>query len=162
MENQKVFCGGDSNEAELFIAPTVLQDVSPQSPVMQEEIFGPLLPVLTYQSMDEAIHFIGSMPKPLSLYLFSDDEATRKRILQETSSGSVNINETLSQVSSTTLPSGGVGESGMGSYHGAESFRTFTHYKSVLHRSIKFDSNSKYAPYRTPLKSLKRVMRLIG
>jgi acyl-CoA reductase-like NAD-dependent aldehyde dehydrogenase len=162
MENQKVFFGGDTDESELFIAPTLLQDVSPQSPVMQEEIFGPLLPVLTYKSLDEAIHFIQSLPKPLALYLFSDNEATQKRILQETSSGSVNINETLSQVTSTTLPFGGVGESGMGRYHGKESFRTFTHYKSVLHRSIRFDSNTKYAPYRTPLKYLKWVMRLIG
>jgi aldehyde dehydrogenase (NAD+) len=129
---------------------------------MQEEIFGPLLPILTYKSLDGAIQFIRSLPKPLSLYLFSDDEATQKRILQETSSGSVNINETLSQVTSTTLPFGGVGESGMGRYHGEESFRTFTHYKSVLHRSIRFDSNTKYAPYLTPLKYLKWVMRLIG
>ena len=102
------------------------------------------------------------MPKPLALYLFSEDSATQKRILQETSSGSVNINETLSQVSSTTLPFGGVGESGMGSYHGKESFRAFSHYKSVLHRSIRFDNGAKYAPYRTPLKYLKKVMRLIG
>lgn len=162
MENQKVFFGGETNESELFIAPALLQDVSPQSPVMQEEIFGPLLPVLTYRSLDEAIHFIRSLPNPLALYLFSDKKATQKRILQETSSGSVNINETLSQVTSTTLPFGGVGESGMGCYHGEESFRTFTHYKSVLHRSIRFDNSTKYAPYRTPLKYLKRVMRLIG
>ncbi len=112
--------------------------------------------------MDEAIHFIRSLPNPLALYLFSDKKATQKRILQETSSGSVNINETLSQVTSITLPFGGVGESGMGCYHGEESFRTFTHYKSVLHRSIRFDNSTKYAPYRMPLKYLKQVMRLIG
>ena len=162
IENQKVFFGGETDESDLFIAPALLQDVSPQSPVMQEEIFGPLLPVLTYRSVDEAIHFIQSLPNPLALYLFSDNKATQKRILQKTSSGSVNINETLSQVSSITLPFGGVGGSGMGCYHGEESFRTFTHYKSVLHRSIRFDNSKKYAPYRTPLKYLKQVMRLIG
>ncbi|HET6514515.1 MAG TPA: aldehyde dehydrogenase [Thermodesulfovibrionales bacterium] len=162
MEDQEVSFGGETHESELFIAPTLLQDVSPESPVMQEEIFGPLLPVLTYRSLDEAIRFVRSLPKPLALYVFSDDRATQKRILQETSSGSVNINETFSQITSTTLPFGGVGESGMGYYHGQESFRTFTHNKSVLHRAIRFDNRSKYAPYRTPLKYLKRVMRLIG
>jgi aldehyde dehydrogenase (NAD+) len=162
MKDQKIFWGGETNESELFISPTLLEDVSPESPVMQEEIFGPLLPVLTYKSMEEAIGFVRSLPKPLALYLFSDDRATQERILQETSSGSVNINETLSQITAIALPFGGVGESGMGSYHGEESFRTFTHYKSVLHRSIRFDSPMKYAPYRIPLKYLKLVMRLIG
>ena len=162
MENQAIFSGGETDESDLFIAPTLLQDVSLESPVMQEEIFGPLLPVLTYKSLDEAIHFIRSLPKPLALYLFSDDTATQTRILQETSSGSVNINETLSQVTSATLPFGGVGESGMGCYHGEESFRAFSHYKSVLHRSIRLDNRVKYAPYRIPLKYLRRVLRLIG
>jgi len=118
--------------------------------------------MLTYTSLDEAIYFVRSLPKPLALYLFSDDRATQERILQETSSGSVNINETFSQITATSLPFGGVGESGMGYYHGEESFRTFTHCKSVLHRFIRFDSRMKYAPYRTPLKYLKRVMRVIG
>jgi aldehyde dehydrogenase (NAD+) len=162
MKHQKVFFGGEIDESDLFISPTLLQDVSPDSAVMQEEVFGPLLPVLTYTSLDEAVSFVRSLPKPLAIYLFSDDRATQDRILQETSSGSVNINETLSQISSTSLPFGGVGESGIGYYHGEESFRTFTHYKSVLHRSIRLDNRMKYAPYRTSLKHLKRVMRLIG
>ena len=162
MENQKVFFGGEYDESELFIAPTLLIDVPPQSPVMQEEIFGPLLPVLTYKSLDEAIHFIRSMPKPLAVYLFSDNQTTQERLLLESSSGSVNINETLSQASSTTLPLGGVGQSGIGYYHGEESFRTFTHYKSVLHRSLRLERATKYAPYRTPLKYLKLALRLLG
>ncbi|MBF0218789.1 MAG: aldehyde dehydrogenase [Gammaproteobacteria bacterium] len=162
MANQTLYVGGDSDVAELYIAPTLLVDVSPQSLIMQEEIFGPLLPVLTYQSLDEAIHFVRSRAKPLALYLFSECPKTQQRILQETSSGSVNINETLSQLSSTTLPFGGVGESGMGSYHGEATFRTFSHYKSVLHRSIRFDNSRKYAPYRIPLHYLKKLLRLIG
>lgn len=162
MKNQTVFYGGVTNESKLFIAPTLLVDVSPESPIMQEEIFGPLLPVLTYESLDEAIAFIRSRPKPLGLYLFTNDKATQNRIVQETSSGSVNVNETLSQIISTTLPYGGVGESGMGSYHGVKSFETFTHYKSVLHRSMRFDNPIKYAPYRMPLTRLKRLLRLLG
>lgn len=162
MENQTLFFGGETDESELYIEPSLLQDVSSESPVMQEEIFGPLLPVLTYKTLDEAIDYVHSLPKPLALYLFSEDRVTQKRILEETSSGSVNINETLSQITSITLPFGGVGESGMGCYHGEESFRTFSHYKSVLHRSIRLDNTIKYAPYRTPLKYLKRLMHLIG
>jgi aldehyde dehydrogenase (NAD+) len=162
LESQKVFFGGESDESKLFIAPTLLQDVLPESPIMQQEIFGPLLPVLTYKSLDEAINFVRTLPKPLALYLFTDDKMAQERVAQNTSSGSVTINETLSQITSTTLPFGGVGESGMGSYHGEESFRSFTHHKSILHRSIRFDNSMKYAPYRTPLKYLKRVMRWIG
>ena len=162
LEGQNVFFGGESDEAELFIAPTLVQDVLPESPLMQEEIFGPLLPVLTYTTLDEAINFVRTLPKPLALYLFSDDMMAQHRILQETSSGGVHINGTLSQINSTTLPFGGVGESGMGSYHGEESFRAFSHYKSILHRSIRFDQSFVYAPYRLSLKYLKQVMRLIG
>jgi aldehyde dehydrogenase (NAD+) len=159
MEGPNIFFGGETDEAELFISPTLLKDVSPQSPLMQEEIFGPLLPVLTYKSLDEAIGIVGSFPKPLALYLFSDDPAAQEQVLQKTSSGSVNINETLSQIVSSTLPFGGVGESGMGAYHGEESFKTFTHYKSVLHRGIRFDIPIKYAPYRMPLAYFKKLMR---
>jgi acyl-CoA reductase-like NAD-dependent aldehyde dehydrogenase len=162
MENQTIAVGGESDASELFIAPTILVDVSPESAIMQEEIFGPLLPVLAYESLDEVIQFIRTLPKPLALYLFTDDHAAQRRILSETSSGSVNINETLTQGASETLPFGGVGESGMGAYHGDKTFETFNHYKSVLHRSIRLDNRVKYAPYRIPLKYFKRVMRWIG
>lgn len=162
MKDQKIFFGGKTDRSDLFVAPTIFRDVPPDSAVMHEEIFGPLLPVLSYASLDDAIRFVRSRPKPLALYLFSDDRATVDRVIQETSSGSVNINETLSQITSTSLPFGGVGESGMGCYHGEESFRTFSHYKSVLRRSIRFDPRVKYAPYRTPLKYLKRMLRLMG
>jgi len=162
MENEDIYLGGEVDEAELFIAPTVLLNVSPYSPIMQEEIFGPLLPVLTYNALDEAIALLQSFPKPLAFYLFTDERAIKDRMLRETSSGGMNINDTFSQASSTTLPFGGVGESGMGSYHGKESFRTFSHYKSVLDRSIWFDIRSKYAPYKTPLKYLKWIMRMFS
>lgn len=162
MEGQEIIFGGETDEPELYISPTLLQNVSCNSPIMGEEIFGPLLPVLTYSSLDDAVRMVRSLPKPLALYLFTDEDETRERILRETSSGSVNINETLSQILLTELPFGGVGESGMGRYHGEESFRTFTHYKSVLHRSVRFDMSAKYAPYKTPLKYLKWMMNMMG
>lgn len=159
LQGQDVWFGGESDEAERFIAPTILADVSPQDAVMQEEIFGPLLPVLSYSSLDEAIDFVRRRPKPLAIYLFSEDRRTQRQLLDETSSGSVNINETFSQVASTTLAFGGVGHSGMGSYHGRESFRTFSHYKSVMHRSMRVDPRLKYPPYQLPLEKMKRLLR---
>lgn len=151
--------GGESNSSELYIAPTVLDRVSLESPVMQEEIFGPILPVLTFSDVTEAIAIVNQKPKPLALYLFSHNKNLHKRVLQSTSSGSVCINDTVMQFAVPGLPFGGVGNSGMGKYHGKASFDTFSHYKSVLNRSLILDVKLRYAPYtKSKLQLLKRIL----
>ncbi len=124
---------------------------------MQEEIFGPILPVLEYSDLGEAIAQINARPKPLALYFFSKDRAKQERILRETSSGSVCINDTVLQVLGSSLPFGGVGDSGIGSYHGKASFDTFSHFKSVLKKSFLLDLKWRYAPYQGKLELIKRV-----
>ena len=121
--------GGHSDEDTRYIEPTLLDNITSDAAIMQEEIFGPILPILTYQSFDEAINFIQQRPKPLSLYLFSEDENATQRVLNELSFGGGAINDTLMQLANPNLPFGGVGTSGMGRYHGKYSFDTFTHEK---------------------------------
>jgi aldehyde dehydrogenase (NAD+) len=114
---------------------------------MQDEIFGPILPVLTVDSIDEAISFVNERDKPLALYVFSRSKDTVGRVLDETSSGGACVNATMYHVAVPTLPFGGVGPSGMGSYHGRASFDTFSHAKSILHKGVKPDPALAYPPY---------------
>ena len=154
----KVIIGGETKPEELYIAPTLLDNVSLEDAVMQDEIFGPILPIIEYTDINEAITLINSRPKPLALYLFSQNKNLQKRILQETSSGGVCINDTVMQVAVSYLPFGGVGDSGMGSYHGKASFNTFSHYKSVLQNSLPWDIDWRYAPYQGKLSLLKKII----
>ncbi|WP_174762939.1 aldehyde dehydrogenase [Anabaena sp. UHCC 0187] len=154
----EVIIGGETKPEELYIAPTVVENVALTDMVMQEEIFGPILPIIEYTDINEAITLINSRPKPLALYLFSQNKSLQKRILQETSSGGVCINDTVMQVAVSSLPFGGVGDSGMGSYHGKAGFDTFSHYKSVLQNSFSLDINWRYAPYQGKLSLLKRII----
>ncbi len=149
LESGSVVVGGEFNEGDRYIAPTILDNVAPDALVMEDEIFGPILPVLDYDSLDEAIAFVNQRPKPLALYLFSTDSQVQKQVLTETTSGNACVNDTIMQVAVSTLPFGGVGNSGMGSYHGKSSFDTFSHFKSVLYQSFWFDflTNWRYAPY---------------
>ncbi|MGW0783855.1 aldehyde dehydrogenase family protein [Streptomyces sp. NPDC002913] len=124
--------GGTHDRSTKYIAPTVLADVRPDAPVMREEIFGPVLPILTVDGLDEAIAFVNDRDKPLALYAFTDDPAVRERLLAETSSGGVGMGLPLAHLTVSDLPFGGVGESGMGSYHGRYSLDTFSHRKAVL------------------------------
>lgn len=128
--------GGDSDRAAKYIAPTVLADVDPKSPVMGEEIFGPILPVVTVTDLDEAIGFINDRDKPLALYVFTESDTTRERIAAETSSGGLGFGLPLAHLTVSDLPFGGVGESGMGSYHGRYSIETFSHRKAVLEKPL--------------------------
>ncbi|MEU8794841.1 aldehyde dehydrogenase family protein [Streptomyces sp. NPDC048643] len=128
--------GGDSDRAAKYIAPTVLADVDPKSPVMGEEIFGPILPVVTVADLDEAIGFINDRDKPLALYVFTESDTTRERIAAETSSGGLGFGLPLAHLTVSDLPFGGVGESGMGSYHGRYSIETFSHRKAVLEKPL--------------------------
>lgn len=131
----KTLIGGRSVREQLLIEPTVLGDVNWESAVMQEEIFGPILPVFTYSDLNTMLDEIVRRPKPLALYLFTQDEQLQDQVLNQVSFGGGCINDTLSHMTSHYLPFGGVGESGMGSYHGQQSFDVFSHHKSVLKRS---------------------------
>ena len=159
LKQGNVIYGGNYNKDSLYISPTLMIGTKINSSVMTEEIFGPILPMFQYDNLDDVIYFVNSRPKPLSLYYFSNNINNVDKILKKTSSGSVCINETLSQINSPYLPFGGVGSSGMGKYHGKWSYSTFTHEKSVMKRSFMMDFSAKYPPYKIPLKILKKVLK---
>lgn len=147
LEGESVAVGGITHPDSLTIEPTVLTDVTWDAPIMQEEIFGPMLPILTYDNLDEAIAKIRSRPKPLALYLFSKNKEVWERFEQTVSYGGGCINDCIVHLSTHALPFGGVGESGMGQYHGKATFDTFTHYKSIVNKGTKIDIEARYRPY---------------
>ena len=148
---QKVVFGGKADPQTLRIQPTIMDHVSPDDAVMQQEIFGPLLPVLPYDNIEDALSFIKSREHPLALYLFSSDKALQRRILQNVPFGGGCINDTIIHLATSRMGFGGVGSSGMGSYHGKKSFDTFSHQKSIVKKSTLIDLPIRYAPY-SPLK----------
>jgi len=159
LKDGEIVVGGETDESDRYIAPTILRNVSPQAPIMNDEIFGPILPVLTIRSIDEAIRFVNARPKPLALYVFTRDPKVEEEVLSRTSSGGACVNATLWHLANSNLPFGGVGPSGMGAYHGRDSFETFSHRKSVVTKSTRLDPKIAYPPY-TKLKTeiLKRLM----
>ncbi len=140
-------CGGTHDESDLYIAPTVLKDVPEDAAVMRDEIFGPILPVLAMADVDAAIRFVNARPKPLALYVFSSSRDAQERVLTRTSSGGACVNQTVMHLAVPGLPFGGVGESGMGAYHGRHTFETFTHRKGVLKKPTQIDPDLLYPPY---------------
>ncbi|MFJ9127395.1 aldehyde dehydrogenase family protein [Streptomyces sp. NPDC102340] len=136
LDSGRTVTGGDSDRTVKYIAPTVLTDVDPKSPVMAEEIFGPILPIVTTTDLGAAIDFINDRDKPLALYVFTDSDTTRQRLAAETSSGGLGFGLPLAHLTVSDLPFGGVGESGMGSYHGRYSIETFSHRKAVLEKPL--------------------------
>ena len=146
MASGRVVHGGQVDRAERYIAPTLLTDVRLNSPIMQEEIFGPLLPVIAYDTLDEALAWVNAWPKPLSLYVFARDRAIQRRVLRETQSGNACLNDCTVQFGSVHLPFGGVGASGMGQAHGKAAFEAFSHQRSVLKR-WPFDVPFRWLPY---------------
>jgi aldehyde dehydrogenase (NAD+) len=139
--------GGETNAADRYIAPTVLRGVTPDAPIMTEEIFGPILPVLTINDVDDAIRFINGRDRPLAVYIFAESDDVQQRVLERTSSGGVCVNATVLHVGVPMLPFGGVGASGMGAYHGKAGFDTFSHRKSVLTKPTRIDPKFAYPPY---------------
>jgi len=130
----------------------------PDDPVMQEEIFGPILPLITCNTLSQAVEFIRNRPKPLALYLFTKDNSVKKRVFRELSFGGGCVNDTLLHVASSTFPFGGVGASGMGAYHGKASYDTFTHFKSIVDKGIWPDPSLRYRPYSgATIKWLKKL-----
>ncbi|WP_204103700.1 MULTISPECIES: aldehyde dehydrogenase [Spirulina sp. CCY15215] len=159
IDPKKVIIGGENNPETRYIAPTVMNGVTWRDRIMEEEIFGPILPMLEYENLEDAIAEINARPKPLSLYLFTHNKTTQERVLTATSSGNVCINDTLMQITSANLPFGGVGNSGMGAYHGKIGFDTFSHQKSVLNRSFLLDLPLRYPPYEGKLKFFNFFLR---
>ncbi len=161
LDRGTIAVGGQWDREQKYIAPTVLTEVDWNDPVMAGEIFGPILPVLAYDDIDGAIARINERPKPLALYLFSQNQATQTRVLGATSSGGVCLNDVFLQVSIWGLPFGGVGDSGIGAYHGKTSFETFSHHKSILKKPFWLDATWRYAPYAHKLPLFKRVLKFL-
>ena len=159
MQLGSVIVGGQSDLQNLYIAPTVIDEVSWGDPIMENEIFGPILPVLSYENLQETIAQIKKLPRPLALYSFSNNRQLNETILANLSFGGGCINDTLLHFANPHLPFGGVGNSGIGSYHGQKSFETFSHRKSILKRSFRLDAPLRYPPYGNKLKFLERILR---
>ncbi|STY29977.1 aldehyde dehydrogenase [Legionella wadsworthii] len=160
IDPQKIYAGGIVIESENYIEPTILKDVSFTDDVMKEEIFGPILPVIPFTDLQLVINEIKARPRPLSLYVFGKNTQVQNKILQDISFGGGCINDVIMHISNSNLPFGGVGESGMGSYHGEAGFNTFSHFKSILKRPFWFELPVKYRPY-TQWK-LKIIRALLG
>ena len=160
LEGQTIAFGGVFNDERHTLEPTMLIDVDPESAVMQEEIFGPILPVLTFTRIEGAIDFVRSRPKPLALYLFTGKRDVEKRVLDNCSFGGGCINDTVIHLATSHMGFGGVGHSGMGSYHGKQSFDTFTHYRSIVRKSTWLDLPFRYFPYNErKLGLIRRVLK---
>ena len=146
IDTDKVYYGGNTDASQRYIQPTILHNVGFEDPVMQDEIFGPILPILTYTNLSEAIQKVQQLPKPLSCYVFATKASERKQILNTLSFGGGAVNDTVMHITNSNLPFGGVGFSGMGSYHGEAGFKTFSHYKSILHKANWLELPIKYSP----------------
>lgn len=160
IDREKIYIGGNYNQENRFIQPTVLTDIGFDDRVMQDEIFGPILPVIEYDDLDEAIGWVTGLPKPLACYVFTSKNKTRDKILNDISFGAGCVNDAVMHISNPNLPYGGVGDSGLGSYHGEQGFKAFTHYKSILEKPTWFELNLKYFPHtKGKLALIKRIMR---
>lgn len=161
MEQEKIVYGGTVEPESCYIAPTLIDKVGWGDPIMQEEIFGPLLPIIEYEKLDQVLALINARPRPLAIYLFTKNRAVQQRVVQETCSGGLCINDTLSHMLPDCLPFGGVGDSGMGAYHGDNSFHSFSHMKSIFNNSSPLELRVKYPPYNVPLATFKKLMRFV-
>ncbi len=158
MNKGTILAGGTVNTVTLQISPTIIDNVTWEDPVMRDEIFGPVLPVLEYDRISEVTSEINRHPKPLALYLFTNNKRVEEEVLGKVSFGGGCVNDTIIHLASSHLPFGGAGASGIGGYHGKWSFDTFTRQKSILKKSTMFDIKLRYAPYGNKLKLLKRIM----
>lgn len=158
LKDGEIVAGGETDAKVRFIAPTIIDNVEPHFPIMQEEIFGPLLPVMTFQKLDQAIDYVNSCDKPLAFYYFSNDLKKAKSVIRQTSSGGGCINDTIIHIANDRLPFGGVGNSGMGKYHGKYSFDTFSNQRSMVFSSRWIDIPIKYPPYGKKLRWVKKLL----
>lgn len=158
IENEKILYGGIFNKENLYVSPTLIDEPKLQSAIMQEEIFGPLLPILSYSNESEIEKIITSFEKPLALYIFSNNKKNAQNAITKYSFGGGCINDTVIHFSNKKLPFGGVGHSGIGSYHGKYGFDTFSHKKAIVKKAIWLDLPLRYAPYKNKLKLIKKVL----
>ncbi len=158
-ERDTLTLGGRTDREDLYIEPSVLENIDWQSPSMEDELFGPILPVMTYEQLPKAIHEIRQLPKPLSAYLFSENEKAIEYFLQELPFGGGCVNDVITHVGNSHLPFGGVGPSGVKAYHGKASFENFTHPKSIMHRSNKLANSLLYPPYKQKVKLVRTIMK---
>ncbi|SKC76329.1 aldehyde dehydrogenase [Maledivibacter halophilus] len=159
-DKDKILFGGKYNIEENYIEPTVIDKVTWKDESMKEEIFGPVLPVMTFTDIDKVITMINERPKPLAIYIFAENKSVQRKVIENTSSGGACINDTLSHFSNHHLPFGGVGNSGMGSYRGKMSFKTFSHMKGVLNKSTKINMKQIFPPYsNSNLNIIKKILR---
>lgn len=158
-ERTTVTFGGHTDREDLYMEPTLLENIEWSSPSMEEELFGPILPILTYAHLPKAIHEIRQLPKPLSAYLFSENDKAIDYFLQELPFGGGCVNDVITHVGNGHLPFGGVGPSGVKAYHGKASFENFTHPKSIMHRSNKLANSLLYPPYKQKVKLVRTIMK---
>ena len=158
-DKNKITFGGEVDFEKRYISPTIIRDVTLEDAVMNEEIFGPIIPVIKYKNMEDIKYYISHHKNPLALYVFSEDENFFEDIINRFSFGGGCVNDTISHVASAYLPFGGIGSSGMGNYHGKASFDTFTHTKSIVKKSTKIDLKLVFPPYKDKIKLIKKVMK---
>ena len=158
ISTDRIYTGGEYNTEERIIRPTILDDINFEDSIMKEEIFGPLLPVISFDNLDDMISKVKKKEKPLALYVYSKNKKIINKILNEISFGGGAINESLVHLSNPNLPYGGVGASGTGNYHSKAGFDAFTHYKSILHKSFLFEPNIKYLPFTKLKKSILKIL----
>lgn len=156
----EIIHGGRTDKKDLYIEPTLIYNTSVDSKIMQEEIFGPILPIIEYENIDDVINFINSRPKPLALYVFTKNKSFYSNVVAKTTAGGMSINDVMMHPASDYLPFGGVGNSGIGNFHGKYSFETFSHPKSVLKNTFMFDRNILYPPYSLSLKWIKKLTEM--
>ena len=154
-----ILFGGDINHKERYVSPTLIDNVTDNDAIMQEEIFGPLIPIVEWTQEEEVINYVNEHAKPLALYLFSKNRKLIDKVINETSSGGVSINDTIVHMSTAAMPFGGVGDTGLGAYHGKYSFDTFSHQKAVMERSTIIDPPLRYAPFKLTMGALRFLMK---
>ncbi|MDD4848179.1 MAG: aldehyde dehydrogenase family protein, partial [Bacteroidales bacterium] len=159
IHNGRLVCGGDFDAEKRYIAPTIFDEIQPEDPIMQEEIFGPLMPVMTFTDITEVVEYLHQNEKPLAFYYFTKNRKKAKKILGETTSGGGVINDTIIHVANSKMPFGGVGNSGMGNYHGKFGFDTFSHQRAVAWSSSYIDIPLKYAPYQNRVNLVRKFMK---
>lgn len=159
IDGQKIICGGKADKSSLYIAPTIVDNPGMETGLMADEIFGPVLPILTYADETHLKNIIGRYPKPLALYVFTSDNAFARKLNSAYSFGGGCINDTVVHYGNKRLPFGGIGQSGMGAYHGKRSFDTFTHYKPVVKKATWLDVPIRYAPYKEKVRTIRNLFK---
>ena len=159
LDGSRIIFGGQSDAEDLYIAPTLIDDPGWEHPILRQEIFGPILPLLAFEDLDGVVSILNARPKPLALYVFSNQPQNYRKVIRDVSFGGGCINDTVVHFANTHLPFGGVGNSGIGSYHGKASFEAFSHRKGILKKSFAYEPPLRYPPYKNKLGILRRFLR---